>query len=436
MKKSKTFIGISLLILTLVTLFLNAFKSAPDLGPKVAVTSIEHLKDALAAKENLLYKKHQDELKVALQAYFYKAISAGDIVGAGVSIVKDDSILISDGYGKRNINRDEGVDGGTIFRLGSLSKGFAGVLAAELKDEGKLHWEDRVSDFIPEFKFGDKDNTNKITLANILSHTAGTPYHSYTNLVEAGLPLQDIAQRFKDITPISEPGSMYSYQNAMFALCGEMIHKATGQDISEVLTNTFFNPLGMCSTTMDYETLAHTENVAMPHSKRRNSWKTLPLSNNYYNAIAAGGISASSVDMAKWMRFLLGHNPELMSKSALAETFSPFIEIKGGSKYYQHWPGHKASYYGYGWRIHKFQEKDSDQEKTIWHHGGSVNNYRNEIAIYPEADLGICVLLSNNSRIAKTVIPDLYAIVKEIYGKTAPYNNFKKGDDLVQLHLE
>ena len=85
-----------------------------------------------------------------------------------------------------------------------------------------------------------------------------------------------------------------------------------------------FQPLGMCSTTMDYETLAHMENVAMPHSKRRNGWKTLPLSNNYYNAIAAGGISASSVDMAKWMRFLLGHNPELMSKSALAETFLSF----------------------------------------------------------------------------------------------------------------
>ena len=419
MKRSKTLIGISLLILTLVTLVLNAFNSPPDSGPTVAVTSTEHLKGALDAKEEMLYKRHQNELKVAIKAYFDKAIAAGDIVGAGVSIVKDDSIITSDGYGKRNINRNEGVDGGTIFRLGSLSKGFAGVLAAELKDEGKLHWEDRVSDFIPEFKFGDKDNTNKITLANILSHTAGTPYHSYTNLVEAGLPLQDIAQRFKEITPISEPGSMYSYQNAMFALCGEMIHKATGQDISEVLANTFFNPLGMCSTTMDYETLAHMENVAMPHSKRRNGWRTLPLSNNYYNAIAAGGISASSVDMAKWMRFLLGHNPELMSKSALAETFSPFIEIKGESKYYQHWPGHKTSYYGFGWRIHKFMEKDSDQEKTIWHHGGSVNNYRNEIAIYPEADLGICVLLSNNSKIARTVIPDLYKIVKNVFGQTS-----------------
>ena len=436
MKRSKILIGISLLILTLVALVLNAFKSVPDPGSKVAVTSIDHLKDALAAKEELLYKRQQDKLKVAINDYFEKAISAGDIVGAGVSIVKDDSIILSDGYGKRNINRDDRVDGGTIFRLGSLSKGFAGVLAAELKDEGKLHWEDKVSDFIPEFKFGDRNNTDKITLANILSHTAGTPYHSYTNLVEAGLPLHTIAERFKEITPISEPGSMYSYQNAMFALCGEMIHKATGQDISEVLTNTFFNPLGMCSTTMDYETLAHMENVAMPHSKRRNGWKTLALSNNYYNAIAAGGISASSVDMAKWMRFLLGHNPELMSKSALAETFSPFIEIKGESKYYQHWPGHKSSYYGYGWRIHKFMEKDSDQEKTIWHHGGSVNNYRNEIAVYPEADLGICVLLSNNSKIAKTVIPDLYAIVKEVYGQTTPYKKLNTGNDLVQLHLE
>ncbi|MEQ9582048.1 MAG: serine hydrolase domain-containing protein [Arenibacter sp.] len=436
MKRSKILIGISLLILTLVALVLNAFKSVPDQGTKAAVTSIDHLKDALTAKEELLYKRHQEELEVAINAYFDKAISAGDIVGAGVSIVKEDSIILSDGYGKRNINRDDRVDGGTIFRLGSLSKGFAGVLAAELKDEGKLHWEDKVSDFIPEFKFGDRNNTDKITLANILSHTAGTPYHSYTNLVEAGLPLHTIAERFKEITPISEPGSVYSYQNAMFALCGEMIHKATGQDISEVLTNTFFNPLGMCSTTMDYETLAHMENVAMPHSKRRNGWRTLPLSNNYYNAIAAGGISASSVDMAKWMRFLLGHNPELMSKSALAETFSPFIEIKGESKYYQHWPGHKTSYYGYGWRIHKFMENGSDQEKTIWHHGGSVNNYRNEIAIYPEAELGICVLLSNNSKIAKTVIPDLYAIVKEIYGQTTPYKKVNIGNELVQLHLE
>jgi beta-lactamase class C len=74
-----------------------------------------------------------------------------------------------------------------------------------------------------------------------------------------------------------------------------------------------------------------------------------------------------------------------------------------------------ASYYGFGWRIHRFTEGSSTREKTIWHHGGSVNNYRNEIAVYPEADLGICVLLNNNSRLARTVIPDLYEIIQKVY---------------------
>jgi beta-lactamase class C len=171
---------------------------------------------------------------------------------------------------------------------------------------------------------------------------------------------------------------------------------------------------------MDHESLEETDNVAMPHTKWHKRWRPRPIRSNYYNAIAAGGINASAADMGKWMRFLLGHNPEIMSKEALRKAFNPFVEIKGHSKYYQRWPGHVSSHYGFGWRIHKFVEEDTSEEKTIWHHGGSVNNFRNEIAVYPEADLGICVLLNNNSKIARTVVPDLYKIVQEVYQQSAP----------------
>lgn len=418
MQRLKILVGTTIIILALFALTKSVDNPVSTSESKDVLSADKSKKTLADQREAQLYKLQQKELQVAVQAYFDKAIASGVIVGAGVSIVRGDSIVISDGFGKRNINVNDGVDGQTIFRLGSLSKGFAGVLAANLKDEGKLNWEDRVSDCIPEFQLGDRSNTAKITLANILSHTSGAPYHSYTNLVEAGLPLTDIAKRFKDVTPISNPGLMYSYQNALFALSGEMMYKATGQDISTSLENRFFKPLEMCSTTMDYETLAHEKNVAMPHSKRRNGWKSKKLNDHYYNAIAAGGISASALDMGKWIRFLLGHNPEIMSKSAIEEAFNPFIEIKGHSKYYQRWPGHLASYYGFGWRIHKFVEDDAGLEKTIWHHGGSVNDYRNEIAVYPEADLGICVLLNNNSKLAKTVIPDLYRIVQAIYDQS------------------
>ncbi|WP_209403375.1 serine hydrolase [Pseudozobellia sp. WGM2] len=364
------------------------------------------------------YLSDKQKLKSALTTYFKRAIASGDIVGAGVSIVQSDSIVLAEGFGRRNYNHNYTVDGETVFRLGSLSKGFAGILAADLKNDGYLEWKDRIIDYLPQFQLGDARNTSEITLANILSHTSGTPYHSFTNLVEAGLPMETIASRFKEVVPISKPGTMYSYQNAIFALCSEVMQKATGSEISASLNNRFFKPLGMCSTSMDYKTLNETINVALPHSKRRNGWQTLRLSDNYYNAIAAGGINASAHDMAKWMRFLLGHNSEVLDKKAISEAFTPFIEIPGSHKYYHRWPGHEKSFYGFGWRIHKFTEDGNPLEKTIWHHGGSVNNYRNEIAMYPEADLGICVLLNSNSRIARTVIPDLYEIYKGIYEPT------------------
>ena len=248
-------LGVStILILTLSALTLGLHNSAVSSRSSTAISAHKSNNTLIDQKGVQLYKWQQQELKLAIQAYFDKAIASGAIVGAGVSIVKGDSIVISDGFGKRNINVDAGVDGQTIFRLGSLSKGFTGILAADLKNEGKIDWEDKVSDYIPEFQLGDQSNTEKITLANILSHTSGAPYHSFTNLVEAGLPLTDIAKRFKEVDPISNPGSIYSYQNALFALSGEMIHKATGQEITTSLDDRFFKPLEMCSTTMDYET--------------------------------------------------------------------------------------------------------------------------------------------------------------------------------------
>ncbi len=126
----------------------------PSSESKDAISTDKSKKSLVDQREAQLYKLQQQELKVAIKAYFDKAIASGVIVGAGVSIVRGDSIVISDGFGKRNINVNDGVDGQTIFRLGSLSKGFAGILAANLKDEGKLDWEDKVSDYIPEFQLG------------------------------------------------------------------------------------------------------------------------------------------------------------------------------------------------------------------------------------------------------------------------------------------
>ncbi|WP_235843169.1 serine hydrolase domain-containing protein [Maribacter hydrothermalis] len=412
MSRTKLFFGAIIMVLLLFVLTASSFKPEHS---KAIISDSNPVKTLAEKREIKLYNIRQKALKDALTDYFNKAITSGDIVGAGVSIVSGDSVILSDGYGKRSYNGSEMVDGETLFRLGSISKGFTGVLAANLEREGKLRLKDKVADYLPNFHFGNQQNTQKIEVAHLLSHTTGTPYHSYTDLVEAGYSMSIISEKFDKISPIAVPGAQYSYQNAMFSVSQEVMFKATGKDIQTLLTDKFFTPLGMNSVSMDHQTLINTENIALPHIRRGNSWRTILPRDNYYNAIAAGGINANSKDMAKWMRFLLGHNPEVMSKDAMAQVFKPFVELKGHRKYYQKWKGHLTSGYGLGWRIHTLKENENAPEETIWHHGGSVNNYRNEIALFPDSDLGICVLINGPSELVKTVIPDLRAIVKSIY---------------------
>lgn len=425
MSKLKVLLGGVVVILLLIPILaLDVLKSESAREAKAVGAGVITKTATLSKKQIKQYKARQQKLHEALQAYFDKAIQSGTVVGAGVSIVKGDSILISEGYGKRSMSGSHLVNGETVFRLGSLSKGFGGVLMAHLKAEGQLDFSDKVVDYLPEFKFGNPTHTQKVRLSHILSHTSGTPYHSFTNLVEAGLPMETIATRFDEVTPISEPGLMYSYQNAMFSLSQEVARRVTGKDVKTLLQNRIFKPLGMSSISMDHASLLATENVALPHAKRRKGWRSLPLRDRYYNAVVAGGINASSNDMAKWMRFLLGHGPEIMDAEQLRQVFEPFITLNNNNKYYQRWTGHLQSAYGFGWRIHEFQRPDSTQKMTIWHHGGSVNNYRNEIALYPDTDLGICVLLNGNSRLARNVIPDLHRLVAGVYEEslvTAPF---------------
>ncbi len=415
MQRTKIVLGTILLALFLFVLTASTVTAN---NTKPSISNINPERTLAEKREAKLYNLQQKALNDAISTYFEKAIKAGEILGAGVSIVSGDSVLLSNGFGKRSVDSDKNIDGQTLFRLGSISKGFTGVLAANLKSEGKINWDDKVLDFIPGFQFGDQLNTKKIKIAHLLSHTSGTPYHSFTNLVEAGLPMSTIAERFNEVQPISEPGLQYSYQNAMFSLSQEIMLKVTGKDIQTLLTEKFFKPLGMSTISMDHQTLLQSDNVALPHAKSAKGWRSLALKNKYYNAIAAGGINASSMDMAKWMRFLLGHNPDVMNSEAIEEVFNPFITFKNEKKYYQRWAGHMASSYGFGWRIHTFQDEGSSDLETMWHHGGSVNSYRNEIALFPESDLGICVLINSNSNLARTVIPDLHTIVKNVFAQS------------------
>ncbi|MGB3775669.1 MAG: serine hydrolase domain-containing protein [Leeuwenhoekiella sp.] len=411
----------SLIVATSISLFLFSFSSAGRPEKLNSAFSIKTKKDfEKDSKELKSYTYKKTKIAEALDTYFENAIDDNEIVGAGVSIVNGDSIVFSGGFGKRSILLEDSIDEQTVFRLGSLSKGFAGVLSSMFVDKELLSWDSKVEDYVEGFRLGSFENSSKITLRNIISHTSGSPYHSYSDLVEAGMDLDEIAKRFKRVVPVAEPGELYSYQNAIFALSGTLIEKASGHSFSDLLKEELFSPLTMITPSSDYTSLLANDNIAQPHLTSYNGWRIRKINAKYFNAIAAGGINASALDMAKWMRFLLGHNPEIASRKVLEDVFIPEVEIEGKNNYYQQWPGHLTSKYAHGWRIHEFQNSENDQIEIMMHHGGTVSSYRNEIALFPNEDLGITVLFNSNTKLAKTVIPELHQIIREIL--IAPVN--------------
>ena len=334
---------------------------------------------------------------------FTEGLTAKQIPGAAVAIVKDGRVVYQKGFGLKEAGTMEKVDEHTVFRLGSVSKGFASILTGVLVDEGIVSWDGPVSRYIEDFKLNDPEQTGRVQIKHLLSHTSGLPRHAYTNLVEDGLSLDRIIPRFEQVPLIANEGEQLSYQNAAYSAIEKVLEAQTNTDFNSLLHKKLFNPLSMDHTSASFDSIQHSENRALPHVyySRARGRVSIPITKKYYNAVSSGGINASASDMGKWLLLLTGHHPEVISKERLDDIYNPFVTMNN-RRYSRHWTGVNKSHYGMGWRV-----LDNNGQKIVYH-GGYVNGYRSEIAFAPEDGLGICILINTSSSYPLTVIPDLF----------------------------
>jgi beta-lactamase class C len=312
-------------------------------------------------------------------------------------IIKDNKILSLQGIGVRDVRSKLKVDSHTKFRIGSLSKSVTATLIANLVEKGELSWNTKVTEILPEFQLSEKFQTNNITIAHLLSHSTGLPYHAYTNLIEAGLEMEEILPYFKKVKLIGKEGELCAYQNAAFSVIEPILEKLLGTSIDTIYQDFLFNPAGMCDASVNRESILN-NNHATPHRVSGNK-KASPrnINSKYYNAIPCGGINASISDMARLLQLAMGNFTEIVSDSTLSFMTSPFVPTPG-TRYFDKW-SKEDSYYGMGWRILQYNGH------KLAYHGGYVNNYRSEMAIDLENNLAICLLFNANSNYAKNAIP-------------------------------
>jgi len=332
--------------------------------------------------------------------------------GAAIAIVMDSTVVYTEGYGYTNKKTKQKVNENSVFRIGSLSKGFASILSGILVHQDKLNFDDKVSSHFPDFKLCDKSCSDALEVQHILSHSSGLPYHAYTDMVEKGRSMTMIKEKLGNLELIGKPGEIYSYQNAAYSVIEDVLEGATNKEYNELLSSEIFGPLGMHDASSTREDIRSCDNVALPHYHNKRGWRPSKISSKYYNATSAGGVNASVSDMSKWLQLLLGQNDDIISDQVLSEVFTPVVNAKNRKKYFQRWKGIKNAHYALGWRI--LEKKDG--EGDLVYHGGYVNQYRSEIAVNRKENIAICVLSNAPTRFAAKSIPaffDLYESYRE-----------------------
>lgn len=344
--------------------------------------------------------------------YAQASFDAYDVPGASVAIVRDGHVVLTRGFGVRKLGEPAPVDADTLFAIASNTKAFTAAVLATLVDEGKLSWDDRVIDHLPDFRLYDPYATREFTVRDLLSHRSGNASQAGDLLwLRSTFTREEIVHRIRFIEPAYGFRSRYGYQNVMFIAAGELAGAIAGEGWDALVRERIFEPLMMTSTNTSIEARTAGGNWATPHVPK--DGKPVAIEpENVDNLGAAGAINSSADDLSRWLLLQLGRGTlgdvHVFSEKQSEQMWTAHTPLPIGSSSPE-LAARKPRFaaYGLGWRI-----KDYRGRKLI-HHGGGLAGMTSLTTLVPEENLGI-VVLTNSETSAQTAIT--YWVLDRYFG--------------------
>ncbi|MFT3912185.1 MAG: serine hydrolase [Ferruginibacter sp.] len=333
-----------------------------------------------------------------------KTLRVFDVPGIAVAVVKDGKVIHSKGYGVRSLNTNQKVDENTLFGIASNSKAFTSTALGMLIDEGKLKWDDKVTDYIPEFKLYDPYVSDAFTIRDLLTHRSGLGLGAGDLMFfpdSNDFTIKEIIHNLRYLKQVSSFRTKFDYDNLLYMVAGEVIARVSGMSWSDFIETRIMQPLNMRSSAGDFRRLKDKSNVVDPHCPVDGKVKVIRRDWSP-NAAAAGGIYSNLTDMCKWVIMQMndgkyGDNlsKKLFSEDVHEEMWTPqtILPVHGPSPYDTHFAS-----YGLGWFL-----SDVKGYKQVTHTGG-LAGIVTQVTLIPELKLGIIVFTNQQSGAAFTAI--------------------------------
>jgi len=339
----------------------------------------------------------------------FAPLKSASAPGAAVLVVRHGREEFRRGYGVTDLRTRHLIDADTNFRLASFTKQFTATCIMLLVRDGKLRYDDHLTDIFPEFPAYGK----AITVRNLLNHTSGlldyedilmkqypdTPQDKIPQILDAGV-LKSLEQQTTGIFPA---GSKWQYSNSGYAVLAMIVEKVSGKSFGQFLHERIFAPLQMTNTLAYEKGKNEVPHRAYRHTKEKDGWRETDQSPTSA-VLGDGGIYSSIDDLANWDRALREHT--LLSEAEMRPALTP-VQPSGGPAQLSHG---KAVSYGFGWFLDPYQG-----HKRMSHDGETIG-FLTTIQRFPDDDLTVIVLANRTD-----VSPEQLALkVADLYLGSKP----------------
>jgi CubicO group peptidase (beta-lactamase class C family) len=331
----------------------------------------------------------------------FASLKSSKAPGVAVLVVRDGQSVFRSGYGVTDFRTLHPINPQTNFRLASFTKQFTATCIMLLVRDGKLKYDDHLTDIFPEFPAYGKS----ITIRNLLNHTSGlpdyedilakqypdTPEEKIPQILDAGV-LKLLEQQTAGKFP---PGSKWEYSNSGYATLAMIVEKISGKPFGQFLRDRIFTPLKMDNTLAYEKGKNEVPHRAYGHSKEKGTWQETDQSPTSA-VLGDGGIYSSIDDLAKWDAALRNHT--LLNSVEMKPALSP-VKLTAPSE------ENKANSYGFGWFLNPYKG-----HQRMWHDGETVG-FRTTIQRFPEDKLTVIVLANRadaNPEELALKVADLY----------------------------
>jgi CubicO group peptidase (beta-lactamase class C family) len=341
----------------------------------------------------------------AIDALFAKFENARN-PGCAVLVIKDGQAIFSKGYGVADLRTHEKIGPETNFRLASVTKQFTAMAIMLLVHDGKLRYEERLTDIFPGFPAYGK----AITVRQMLNHTSGLiDYEDIMEKQNLGVPDEKIPQihdagvldLLKQQTSTRfAPGTRWEYSNSGYVLMAMVVEKRSGMSFGDFLRERIFKPAGMTHTIAYEKGKNDVAHRAYGHTGEYAGWRETDQSSTSAT-LGDGGVYSSLEDLAKWDRALAEHT--LLGTKEMEPALTSATEPNGAPL--RKLDGSLAPLYGFGWFLDSYRG-----HRRYWHYGETVG-FRTAIERFPDDRLTVIVLANR----AEMDAPALAESVAELY---------------------